>query len=648
MRIDTSLIPPPKHKLTETVYYENGDTYDIIKVIELADADDDKRMCAFAKQFDNNLYELWKFVRNQIRYKEDPDGKQIIKSAAALWEMGVGDCKSKTIFVNQVLRCLRIPYKTRFASYSRNPKPTHVYTVAYPTPQTPIIIDTVYHQYNAEKAYTHKKDLKMTRISRIAGIGSADVDKHIEELRHKASYIPKEEFLEYSKLSEGEAMARLMLEQMQIQAAMNPEGASNYKKGAELIKKTLAGGFHKRGNTITGAGAVPDGFEAMARFIESKMDDNRPAMRANRFEDYLPAAATIAGVGWNGNTYTGTAGSTFTLASGCGGNSCINIAELQKSTRDGFMFSFGATTPYAKKWSDINSKAGALVEQMMKEAVTVDGTPLTLANNAINKITSLLGLTQNAYWLSKRGLPTSPSAQFTAYGTNPMQYPSPFIQFASQKERTEFIERLQVASGVLEEYANKTLENQKGTGNAFIYTYCNDIQGKTRKLNINDYPLSVVAKYSTHAGYTGGMAMFTGLSESIIKQKGINNVATKTGKTPQNVLSGAMAMTRPAIGLDPATITAIVMLINAVVAAIIEAINAMKQAKAEGELMKDLPETFKPIGESLQFSDDDWSSNSNSNNNSNNSSKNQDNTNGNNSLLLLGGLGLGYYFLNKK
>jgi hypothetical protein len=168
--MNVGLIPAPDN--VEKLYYDNGSTEDIIKIVlKGCSADIKKGFKQFCKGFskdEKGLRDLWSFVKYRIVYKVDDDGRQDILLPAALWERGWGDCKSKTVFIIHVLRCLGIPYQVRFTGYSGKSL-THVYALAYINGEE-YIIDTVYDFFNREKKYKHKKDFDMAKISMISGL----------------------------------------------------------------------------------------------------------------------------------------------------------------------------------------------------------------------------------------------------------------------------------------------------------------------------------------------------------------------------------------------------------------------------------------------------------------------------------------------
>lgn len=126
--------------------FESGNTEDIIVVIMHADKESAKYTSAFAETFDGSTIEicedLYFFVQNNIEYKEDPAGVQLIKSPAQLYSDGVGDCKSFSLFIGSVLKNLNIPFVYRFVSFKPGDV-THVYVVAYDDDGSEIYLDAV-------------------------------------------------------------------------------------------------------------------------------------------------------------------------------------------------------------------------------------------------------------------------------------------------------------------------------------------------------------------------------------------------------------------------------------------------------------------------------------------------------------------------
>ena len=113
---------------------------------------------------------LFGYLKNQVNYKADRN-EQNVQLPSALMRDRQADCKSYSLFTMGVLNNLGIPAKLRYASYSNDPTPTHVYVVT----DKGTIIDAVYGKFNAEKPYTHKKDkgINGMNINYISGVKPA-------------------------------------------------------------------------------------------------------------------------------------------------------------------------------------------------------------------------------------------------------------------------------------------------------------------------------------------------------------------------------------------------------------------------------------------------------------------------------------------
>jgi len=96
------------------------------------------------------------------------------------------DCDDIAIFVAAILKNLNIPYAFRIASYTASGAFSHVYVITFDEEGKEIIIDPVYHRFNAEKTPTKKTtyDKNMNTLSGIpvlylSGSGSENIDKII-------------------------------------------------------------------------------------------------------------------------------------------------------------------------------------------------------------------------------------------------------------------------------------------------------------------------------------------------------------------------------------------------------------------------------------------------------------------------------------
>jgi hypothetical protein len=171
----SDIIHAPKGREHER--YANGDTGDIIRVIMEADAISDRTVnhsglsCLKGATRYDTLRNVWSFVKHNNLYRADR-GHQKVKTPAALFHSGTGDCKSYSISEAALLRALGFTgIRYRFAAYDNSPDFTHVYVVCRLNGRD-VILDAVHTRFDDEVAYTRKKDIPATG-SGIAGLPGA-------------------------------------------------------------------------------------------------------------------------------------------------------------------------------------------------------------------------------------------------------------------------------------------------------------------------------------------------------------------------------------------------------------------------------------------------------------------------------------------
>ncbi len=108
---------------------------------------------------------IFDYLVNNVQYKEDDAGVQLIKTPGRLLADGVGDCKSMSIFIGACLNCLNVPFVFRFVGFNKNKIYNHVYIVAMPGTDDEIILDPVERiddmpVYNYAREFVIKKDIK--------------------------------------------------------------------------------------------------------------------------------------------------------------------------------------------------------------------------------------------------------------------------------------------------------------------------------------------------------------------------------------------------------------------------------------------------------------------------------------------------------
>ena len=123
---------------------------------------------------------LFTFLKENVKYKIEPDTRQSVKSPAAILATGLNgynDCKHYASFIGGVLDSWnrsgkKINWAYRFANYKLfNKTPHHVFIVVK-TPGGEIWVDPVLSYFNEKKQYVNKIDKKPNMaLYRISGIG---------------------------------------------------------------------------------------------------------------------------------------------------------------------------------------------------------------------------------------------------------------------------------------------------------------------------------------------------------------------------------------------------------------------------------------------------------------------------------------------
>lgn len=155
--------------------YRDGDTNDIIAEIMRMDKEGGKYIdaegaeCLRGKSDLETMRNVWRFVRKNVDYVTDKAGKEVIKSPAALFRMGKGDCKSFTIAVVAILKALGFKgLKYRFVAFAGQNTVRHVYAVCKLAGQE-VILDAVLEYFNYEAPYTWRIDIPADKQSAVNG-----------------------------------------------------------------------------------------------------------------------------------------------------------------------------------------------------------------------------------------------------------------------------------------------------------------------------------------------------------------------------------------------------------------------------------------------------------------------------------------------
>jgi hypothetical protein len=112
---------------------------------------------------DEKCEAIFSYLTENVYYKLDPDGEQLIKSPARLLADGYGDCKSLTMFLACCLHCLRIPHIIRFVNYDGGKQYTHVYPVAIDEFGNEIILDACEKDSDGVILYDYARPCKKKR-----------------------------------------------------------------------------------------------------------------------------------------------------------------------------------------------------------------------------------------------------------------------------------------------------------------------------------------------------------------------------------------------------------------------------------------------------------------------------------------------------
>lgn len=168
----------------KTLIKQKGYTKDIVKAILDVYNESAGQTAELVANASENLQlidiveKLWEILYN-VKYKEDPQGQQWIKTPARLLSDKEGDCKSITLFVNSVLS--NLGYKTwfRFVSYNKDGDFSHVYTIVEDKDGKKYPLDYVAYIQRGippfeELNYQKKKDYMATstQISKLSGLDS--------------------------------------------------------------------------------------------------------------------------------------------------------------------------------------------------------------------------------------------------------------------------------------------------------------------------------------------------------------------------------------------------------------------------------------------------------------------------------------------
>ena len=245
-----------------------GNTDDIVEAILDTIGDVRSQTREFAEGFspdEGGLYRLWRWVRTNIHYNEDPLGVQWIREPARLWEDREGDCKSFTVFIVSVLENIGLDYFVRFTNTERRGSKivNHVYPVAILPGGRQIILDAVYRYFNREHPYYLAKDYSMAEIYRLSGIGdpAENAAAYLQNLEAVFADIPDDVLDDdLTTKSRGEIARRFQAEEFDALAAVSPDATRiRYQAAASAV----------RAGSIAGIGNLnPSDARRIDRFLD--------------------------------------------------------------------------------------------------------------------------------------------------------------------------------------------------------------------------------------------------------------------------------------------------------------------------------------------------------------------------------------------
>ena len=695
--MDVGLIP--KSDGIESVIHKDGGTEDIMEVVvNASNKKTKKEFCQFAEQFDRSeegLRKLWSFVKYKITYKVDPDGRQDILLPSALFERGYGDCKSKTVFIVHVLKCLNIPYIIRFTSYVKNGNMSHVYPIAYLNGKY-IIIDSVYDFFNREKKYSEKTDVKMTKISMISGLKTPDIDADVKarltEIKQKQEVVTQQEYIDMSG-SIGETRSFLLKRQLQLLRAFasdNPKKVTEYNQAINLLDKAIVKGV--KDYKVSGIYGGSDIVSTVGYLINTRLKDNKPTfdfrntatfkkakigdltqpypfdtkklnfsqfiVEVNGQKKYKTGALTKYATD---TSFLGPAIAKYVqrnagvLAKDRNGNYVKEETVLFGQTIDSYVQKvrlaflrqqvLPAPSPNSSSWLFENYMYGAganfrdtsarswVARELYPNRNTQDFINKIIEHGSYNFLTSYFGRYQ----------PNNPKETFLS------------ANFATEDIKTEFERFIDQESGIYQRYIQETVFNETGrVGAGVMYDYAMGAQGPR---SLNDYPTAVVSKKVVQSAWMDGMSYFTGADSTIVRDLGRNTALFALGENPEDAMTKLYNSTRPAIGCEIACITAIIGAIVSVIGIIASTIVSCKQEADQLDPQQTKSPAIAPFGPSLMPNDGDWSPQSGSAgagvgpvNNQGAGAGTGTGTGGNNNLLIGLGLALaggGYYLYSK-
>ena len=174
----------PAYNKNLVITHKNAITGDIIKTLTDCFKVGIEQTKDFAENFRGanhfkSAFNVWQFVRQNVTYKKDGDGYQIVQSPGALLNRLTGDCKSQSLLISSILFNLGAQnVRLRFVSYKNNKIPTHVYSV-FTFNGIDVPVDSVIKKFNYELPYKYKIDKNMNVYS-LSGVEGTPREKMLK------------------------------------------------------------------------------------------------------------------------------------------------------------------------------------------------------------------------------------------------------------------------------------------------------------------------------------------------------------------------------------------------------------------------------------------------------------------------------------
>jgi len=86
---------------------------------------------------------IWNFVRSKVRYQNDENGKEQLRTPQRTLHDGMGDCDDMSILISSLLHNLKLPHELIVAAYKDKNQWQHIYPVAYSPNGSRYVIDCV-------------------------------------------------------------------------------------------------------------------------------------------------------------------------------------------------------------------------------------------------------------------------------------------------------------------------------------------------------------------------------------------------------------------------------------------------------------------------------------------------------------------------